>query len=719
MNSIKQFIFNEYKICVVLSLFLIVVSLIFLVALLWMPADSPVAVNMSPTESSKEILGSLQQLPLNPRLYFCLLVLGVVYTVGRGLQYAKFHQEIDNRQIKEGDNLSISRDWWIVRKLRQRAFVLHTGTHFLLFCMFTLLLGGIYLVLFILPWVQINDQILFEQKQRGVFEERFSERLNLISEGLYWLKVLDLNVGLPSNSMPHIHNISNADGISITLATGREIVAKSMDSGESWTNISDLGLKDGEWVLGAVIDGRNGVLWGERGSVFTIQQTGNDLEFMKQDLGLKDGEWVRGAVMDSGGGVLLGHKGSVFVIQQTDDDLEFMKQDLGLKDGEQVRGAAIDGRNGVLWSDRGSVFAIQQTDDDLEFMKQDLGLKDSEWVQGAVIDGRNGVLWGDRGSVFTIQQTGNDLEFMKQDLGLKDGEWVQGAVIDSGGGVLWSDRGSVFAIQQTGNDLEFMKQDLGLKDGERVRGAVMDSGGGVLWGHKGSVFAIQQTGNDLEFMKQDLGLKDGERVRGAVIDGRNGVLWGVRGTVLATRNSGENWSPTIMDQPHGYVINVVSLPSNKFLAIDEKGNVHTLSAYPELAHAANKPPTEVRDIINEAPIGIIDSTIGQSIIQFLNARLSTESSDETGGNNKFDNEDFRLTVMRVATLTILLFLAQILVRLIQYSLRLAATWNSQADAMIISQAPRQEEFVRLISALTPIIEFGHPPKKSVRHSREE
>ena len=707
----------------------------------------------------------MQQLPLDPRLYFCLLVLGVVYTVGRCIQYAKFRQEIDNRQSKEGDDLSISRDWWIVRKLRQRAFVLHTGTHLLLFGMFTLLLGGIYLVLFILPWVQINDQILIEQqRQRGVFEERFSERLKLISEGLYWFRVLDLDLGTPSNSLPLIQNISNADGISITLAVGRERVAISMDNGGSWTKSLELDLNAGEWVRGAVMDGGNGVLWGGEGSVFVIQQIDDDLQNVKQKLDLNDGERIRGAVMDGGNGVLWGDEGSVFVIEQTADGLQIVKQELDLKDGERVEGAVMDGGNGVLWGDRGSVFAIEQTADGLQIVKQKLDLKDGEWVEGAVVDSGNGGLWGDRGSVFVIEQTADGLQFVKQKLDLKDGErireavmdsgngvlwggrgsvfvieqtadglqfvkqkldwnddgeWVEGAVMDSGGGVLWGDEGSVFVIEQTADGLQFVKQKLDLKDGEWVERAVMDSGNGVLWGGRGSVFVIEQTADGLQNVKGELDLNAGEWVRGAVMDGGNGVLWGDRGSVLATRDNGNNWIPTIMDQPHGYVLNVVSLPSNGILAIDEMGKVHTLNAYSELANAANKSPAEVRDIINKAPKELIDSTIGQNIVQFSDTRLSTESSGGTSGNNLFGNDDLKLTVMRVATLTILLFLAQMLVRLIQYSLRLAATWNSQADAMLISQAPRQDEFVRLISALTPIVEFGNAAKKSVRHSREE
>ena len=719
MNSIKQFIFNEYKIYAVLLLFLIVVSLIFVVALLWVPADSPVAVDMSPTETSKEILGSLQQLPLNPRLYFCLLVLGVVYTVGRCLQYAKFHQEINNSRSKEGKGLSISRDWWIVLKLRQRAFALHTGTHLLLFGMFTLLLGGVYLVLFILPWVQINDQILIEQRQRGVFEERFSERLKLISEGQYWLKVLDSDVDRFSETLPLIHNISNADGISITLTVDGKRVAISKDNGGSWTNSSELGLNAGERVRGAVMDGRNGVLWGDEGSVFTIQQTEGDLRIVKRELGLNAGEWVRGAVMDGKNAVLWGSGSSVFAIQQTEGDLRIVKRELGLNAGERVRGAVMDGRNGVLWGDEGSVFTIQQTEGDLKIVKKVLKLNEDERVREAVMGSGGGVLLGDRDSVFAIRHTNNGLQTIKLNLDLNDYEWVEGAVVYGGSSVVVGGDGSVFTIQRTERGLVIAKEELDLDEDERVQGSAMDGRGSVVWGDEGSVFTIQQTDGDLRIVKGKANLNAGERIRHAIMDGRNGVIWGDRGSVFATWDNGKNWIPTIMDKPHEFVLDVVSLPSKRILVIDERGDVHSLSAYPELANALNKPPAEVREIINKAPRELIDSEIGQNIIKFSGTHFSTDPSGGTGGNNLFGNDDLKLTVMRVATLTILLFLAQILVRLIQYSLRLAATWNAQADAMLISQAPRQEEFVRLISALTPIVEFGNAAKKSVRHSREE
>ena len=73
-----------------------------------------------------------------------------------------------------------------------------------------------------------------------------------------------------------------------------------------------------------------------------------------------------------------------------------------------------------------------------------------------------------------------------------------------------------------------------------------------------------------------------------------------------------------------------------------------------------------------------------------------------------------LTVLRIATMTILFFLVQILVRLYQYSLRLSAFWDSRADAMFLAQSfaeKKAERFDDLVRALGPdAYDFKPPPK---------
>ena len=63
-----------------------------------------------------------------------------------------------------------------------------------------------------------------------------------------------------------------------------------------------------------------------------------------------------------------------------------------------------------------------------------------------------------------------------------------------------------------------------------------------------------------------------------------------------------------------------------------------------------------------------------------------------------------LTVMRIITLAIMFFLVQVLVRLYQYSLRLAAFWESRSDAILLAPSfadGKARTFEELVSAISP------------------
>ena len=60
--------------------------------------------------------------------------------------------------------------------------------------------------------------------------------------------------------------------------------------------------------------------------------------------------------------------------------------------------------------------------------------------------------------------------------------------------------------------------------------------------------------------------------------------------------------------------------------------------------------------------------------------------------------------MRIATSTILFFLVQLWVRLYQYSLRLAAFWESRSDAILLHYTfaeSKSKRFDDLVGALSP------------------
>ena len=77
-----------------------------------------------------------------------------------------------------------------------------------------------------------------------------------------------------------------------------------------------------------------------------------------------------------------------------------------------------------------------------------------------------------------------------------------------------------------------------------------------------------------------------------------------------------------------------------------------------------------------------------------------------------------LTLMRVVTLTILFFLVRVLIRLYQYSLRLAAFWESRSDAVLLADclaAAKAKRFDDLVNALSPdTYDFNPLPRSRSR-----
>ena len=411
---------------------------------------------------------------------------------------------------------------------------------------------------------------------------------------------------------------------------------------------------------------------------------------------LKEGEWIITATFGPDGrhGVVGGHEGSVFVTQNGGQTWSVPKG-LELKEGEWIITATFgpDGRHGVVGAREGSVFVTQDGGQTWSVPK-DLKLKEGEWIITATFgpDGRHGVVGGDEGSVFVTQDGGKTWSVPK-DLKLKEGEWIITATFGPDGrhGVVGGDEGSVF-VTQNGGQTWSVPKGLELK-GERIVTAAFDANGrfGVVAGSEGSVFVTQ---------------------------------------IFVTQSSELRWNSTELDHQGTSFIDVVSaIPGGRdFVAVDGDGGIHLLKAYPDMAKWENRSLDAMRIRIREDEI-LRKSMIGGEITKFLNAALSADGNVDSGegskpgngegskpGNDKgfFSDLFDELTLMRAVTMIVLFFLVQILVRLHQYSLRLATFWDSRADALLLAQSFADHNaatFDDLVAALAPdAYDFKPSPK---------
>ena len=376
----------------------------------------------------------------------------------------------------------------------------------------------------------------------------------------------------------------------------------------------------------------------------------------------------------------------------------------------------------MVGGDEGSVFVTKDRGKTWN-VPENLVLKEGEWIVVATFgpDGRHVVVGGLKGSVF-LSQGDEKTWSVPKGLKLKEGEWIIAATFGPDGrhGVVGGREDSVF-VTQDGGKTWIVPMGLKLKEGEWIVVATFGPDGrhGVVGGDEGSVF-LTQDGWKTWSVPKGLKLKEGERIVTAALDAgsRFGVVAGSEGSVFVTQSSELRWNSTELDHQGTSFIDVASaIPGGRdFVAVDGDGGIHLLKAYPDMAEWENRSLDAMRIRIQEDEI-LHKSVIGREITKFLNETLSADGNVDSGEGSKSDNgKGFlgELPLMRVATLIILFFLVQILVRLYQYSLRLAAFWDARADAVLLARSfayHSAETFDDLVAALAPdAYDFKPSPK---------
>ena len=260
---------------------------------------------------------------------------------------------------------------------------------------------------------------------------------------------------------------------------------------------------------------------------------------------------------------------------------------------------------------------------------------------------------------------------------------------------------------------------------------------GLVAGHKGLVFMTTDSGqswnqSSLLLQRDEEFIAVALRADGEIV---SGLVAGDEGSVLMTTDGGQNWVPTEglhtegLD-PKSYLDEVRASHSyGGYIAQTKDGDYYRLKAHPELKEWRKWSIIGIRrEMMKDKELR------GSQILKYIR-RFDDEFSD-SGANRERDSngekerkEGFfggllnlnNLTVMRIATLTVLFFLVQILVRLYQYSLRLSAFWESRADAVFLARSfaeKKAERFDDLVGVLGPdAYDFKPPPKSPVDLSK--
>ena len=504
----------------------------------------------------------------------------------------------------------------------------------------------------------------------------------------------------------------------------------TQDGGKTWNVPKGLMLDEGEWIVAAAFGpgSRPSVVGGTKGSAF-VTQDGGRIWAVPEGLMLKEDEWIVAAAFGPDGrpGVVGGDEGSVFVTQDGGETWT-VPEGLMLNENEWIVAAAFGANNtyGVISNNKGSIFLTQDSGKTW-IAPKDSALEETEWIITAAFDadGRSGIVVGDEGSVFLTQDGGKTWS-IPENLVLKGDERMITTAFDADGrfGVVAGDKGSVFLTQDGGKTWS-APENLVLKGDEKMITTAFDADGrfGVIAGDKGSVFITQDKGktwSDSDGLK----LNEGERIVAAAFstDGKHGVVTGDEGSVFATQSSGRSWTSTERDSQGTIFIDVVSaLPGGRnFVAMDDDRGIHLLKPYPDMAEWENRSLDAIRIRIQKDEI-LRKSVIGRAITKLLDSVPGADVNVGDGETLKPDNDKplfsrlfGELTGIRVVVLVVLLFLVQILVRLYQYSLRLAVFWDARADAVLLARSfayHSAETFDDLVAALAPdAYDFKPSPK---------
>ena len=306
-----------------------------------------------------------------------------------------------------------------------------------------------------------------------------------------------------------------------------------------------------------------------------------------------------------------------------------------------------------------------------------LKLKDTELVTiaGLSADGKTGLIGGSRGSVFMT--TDGRATWSRPNLRLEGGEWVHAVVLSADGriGLIGGDEGSVFMTTDRGKT--WSRLNLKLEGGEWVHVAAFSADGrtGLIRSDEGSVFVRKNYRN---------------------MEGWN--VW----SIAEIRNKMEDdeilRNSKIFRDISAFVVDAIMSRGDR----EDGGARNASSVQRSLSRGDGE---------DGGP-----SRAGGDQRSMAGGDGEDDGAQKADGGRQFwrSSIDENLTVRRIVTMAVLFFLVQILVRLHQYNLRLAAFWESRADAVLLAQSfadRNAHRFDDLVGALAPdAYDFKSPPR---------
>ena len=509
------------------------------------------------------------------------------------------------------------------------------------------------------------------------------------------------------------------------------------DGGRTWERRTrqEVGLNEAEWVVGAVVgdtgpllvvgdegsvrvaDGReweepsglgrptafefspnleHGLIGTRDGAIHLTANGGRTWERRtRQEVGLNEAEWVVGAVVgDTGPLFVVGDEGSVRVA----DGREW-EESSGLgESGATAFEFHPDLKHGLIGTRDGAIHLTANGGETWERRtRQEVGLNEAEWVVEAVVGDEGPLLVvGDEGTIRT--RDGKSWVTPCDDAG---GQWQQ-YIRGSAGAVagLWGKTRVVTTTADGGKNWERSKTLTGPAEELLEVDEFLARGGRAGFRtSKGSVWTKKEDGN----WEEEKVLGDERAATIALGLGGEIVIVGNEGFLaIGEKTFGRSGE---FDAEQSRIVAAAMLRGGNVVVLDDGGTLYL----------RRKP--EKDDTL---------SAIYRSLPQ--ESQLAGEIARERGDSSRLPPEERTWIeklgideqyLMRIAVLFATIYIVLWLVRLHQYTLRLAAFWDSRADAVMLGStfSEAKPSFDGLVAALAPDALDFKPPKWPIFASR--
>ncbi|MCY4137771.1 MAG: YCF48-related protein [Rhodobacteraceae bacterium] len=641
-------------------------------------------------------------LPTSPAVYFFAAFLFGIVAVWR----FRVHAVSMDPGVEAGGRLAGAEELLrVAYEQRRRARWLRTGAVFLLASAVVILGAGLYFTAVVVPFVDRLQEDVVARKR--VFEERYGTYLDAAVEGLLWV-VVPHGFVVSSGNWRFLKLAFSKDGAVGLAGVGsdpgkRQKILVTSDGGRSWKETVGLDFSigprpvEGQQLVSVFFhdDSRNVLAVGNNGLAFLSEDGG--VSWSKAEVGpFSDSDWIVNTWRGSGDTVFsLSYKGKLASREWGSDwEIENLNYDQDNRNvGTFAEAAAFnaDGSIGVLGLGRDPpnteqrIFKRRRKSEgnstsewvDLDPVRE-LGFKQTEWLNAAAFtaDGTHGVLAGANGTIRVTSDGGET--------------WAlpSGVDVEAGRGEGWL----AVALSETDEN-------------------------GVLVSTKGSVFVSSDRGTSWN-RRNSLQLLPNEELhdRSATsfsAEATHGVLVGKKGSVFVTTNGGGAWHRTQRFNSDYEIKSVASVaPSDaqdraSFTAVglDEAGNLFKLEPHPQLANWRDRVPATVLEVMSGSPV-LGNSPLYLDMENFVkNEPTVAIPGDGANGHQNWWNALLDpVLLLRLITITFLLFLVAMFVRLYQYNLRLAAFWESRSDVLILANGVSKTDTAavgELAAALSP------------------